>query len=178
MRPLRFSDHQEARGVAVQSMDNPRSLHPTDAGQCPAVGEQGMHQRAGASSGARMDDHSRSFIQDDEVLVLMQDVERDRLWCEQEWPSRRDVELDVLAGSHPMARLLRVAADQDVPALDEPLDPRSRQAARPGQEHVQALLRLGLGHDKLPQVHLLLSPFAIPIQEHVQDHQAHPDGDG
>ena len=58
----------------------PGALDPADAGQAvAAVKQQGVDQRAAGAAGGRVDHHADRLVDDDQLVVLVEDVERDVL---------------------------------------------------------------------------------------------------
>ena len=66
--------HQQAAGVLVQPVDDPRPALAPDAREgLPAMGDQGIDQGLVRIAGGGMDDHPRRLVDDDEILVLIDD---------------------------------------------------------------------------------------------------------
>ena len=72
-----LGDDDQAGRVFVQAMDDAGALDAADAGQVAAVGEQGVDQRARLGPRRGVDDQALGLVDDDEVGVLVDDVERD-----------------------------------------------------------------------------------------------------
>ena len=82
---LRY-DHQ-AGGVFVEPVHDAGTPHAADAGQAlPAMGDQRIDQRAGPMAGRRMDHKAAGLIDDDDIVVLIDDIERDRFRL-RVWPA-------------------------------------------------------------------------------------------
>ncbi len=79
-----------------------------------------LHARTG------MDDHSGRLVDDGEVLVLVDDIERYVLGLEPCGRSLDQIDLDGVALAEPVRRLDRPVIDQHVFVLDQPLQPRTR----------------------------------------------------
>ena len=78
MRAVVLGDHHQAGGVLVEPVHDARPLHPADAGEAvAAMGDQRIHQRSRGVSGGRMHHEPCRLVDDDDVLVLIDDVERD-----------------------------------------------------------------------------------------------------
>ena len=72
--------HHQAAGVLVEPVHDARPLDAADAGEAvAAMGDQRVDQRAGGVAGGRMHHQPGWLVDDDEVVVLVDDVERDRL---------------------------------------------------------------------------------------------------
>ena len=72
-------DHQQAARVAVEAVDDPRPLDAGDPtpGRAVAVGQQRVDQRAAGMARRRMDDQPGRLVDDQQVVVLVDDAERD-----------------------------------------------------------------------------------------------------
>src|SRR5205823_8327986 len=70
---LRAGDHEQPRGVAVETVDDPGALRHVPA-RDPAL-EQGVHESAVSVARRRMYDDSGRLVHDQEVLVLVRDSE-------------------------------------------------------------------------------------------------------
>ncbi len=80
MRRVVLGDDEQARGVLVQPVHDARPLHPANAGQTlAAMGDQRIDERPGLVTGAGMHDEAGRLVDDDEVVVLVDDIERDIL---------------------------------------------------------------------------------------------------
>ena len=76
---LVLGDDEEARGVLVEAVDDPRARRAADAAQVGAVEEKGVDERPRVVAGGRVDDETRRLVDEDDVRVLVDDVERDVL---------------------------------------------------------------------------------------------------
>ena len=56
-----------------------RATPPMPESDVAAMGDQGVDQRAVGIAGGRMHDEARRLVDDDEVLVLVDDLQRDVL---------------------------------------------------------------------------------------------------
>ena len=128
MRSVVFTDHQDAGGVPVDPVDDPRPQNAVDPGKAvPAVKHQGVDQCPALMAGGGMHHHPLRLVDQDHVVILVQDIQRDLL--------RRDL------------RRLRVrdVADDAVPRFQLPV------ALRGGTVHGDAafldqLLHMGARH--------------------------------
>jgi 4-hydroxy-3-methylbut-2-en-1-yl diphosphate synthase IspG/GcpE len=72
-------DHHPGR-IAVQSMHNTRALDAADPLQAiAAMKQQGIDQRAIGRTGSRMNHHAHRLVDHDQLVVLVEDIERDIL---------------------------------------------------------------------------------------------------
>jgi hypothetical protein len=104
-----------------------------------------------------MDDHARRLVDDDEVVVFVDDLERDGFRGGDGFVSLGDLELDDGARGDAIRRLRRLTIDPDEMALDQP---GGRGAAKVrgvvGQEPIQPRRRgrrdqaLGVGRNTYP----------------------------
>ncbi len=97
------------------------------------MGQQGVDQRAFTRADAGVDDQAGGLVDDQQVAVFVDDVERDRLGLQHAGPRRRLANLDLQAGRHQSPRLGRLATDQRMPIGDQPVGggaAQMRQGAR------------------------------------------------
>ena len=136
-------------------MDDAGAALAAHAGQAvAAVIEQGVDERAVLVPGGRVDDEALRLIDDEHVLVLIDNVERDILCSGLHGPRLRQG--DGVDGSGLRARIFphgRAAAGHA--ALSEQAlhgaAGQLRQAARQKDIHAQAFLRCCEFHNKPPQ---------------------------
>ncbi len=86
-----LGDHQQAARVAVEAMDDPGPAHAGDPAVFGAAGpaEQGVDERPRRVSSRRMDDEPGRLVDDEQVVVLVDDAQRDRLAADVERHDRR-----------------------------------------------------------------------------------------
>jgi hypothetical protein len=118
---LRARDDEQARGVAVEPVD--------DAGPVllPALGavlDQTVNERALSASGPGMDDDACGLVDDEQVLVLVRDAEIDARGPDPLSPLGR-LELDLLAFLEAIALWPRRAVDGDAAGLEQALGVRA-----------------------------------------------------
>ena len=101
----------DARAVRVVS---PRGLS-----------EQALYERPGAAAGSGMDDDAGRLVDDEQVLVLEGDAQRDVLAFERCRGGLR-LELDRLSTREAVALRPRRAVDRGLPSVDQPLGGRPR----------------------------------------------------
>ncbi|GMA77392.1 hypothetical protein GCM10025880_38090 [Methylorubrum aminovorans] len=71
---------EQAACILVETVDDARPAHATDPGQAyAAMGDQPVHESAILVPRRGMHDESRRLVDDDEILVLMDDRQRQRL---------------------------------------------------------------------------------------------------
>ena len=74
-----LDDDQQARGVAVEPVDDPRPVLAGDGRERVVVELEGVDQRAGPVPLGRVGDHAGRLVDDGERLVLVDDLDRDVL---------------------------------------------------------------------------------------------------
>lgn len=133
MRAVRLrDDHQSAR-LLVQPVDDARPPLAADARQRrPAMRDKRVHQRHVRVAGRGMDDEPRRLHHDDQLRVLVDDIERDRLARGARRRGRRHRHFDALAGLHAVGGVRRrarprLAHQRHAAFLDQLLHARARQ---------------------------------------------------
>src|SRR5258708_7666165 len=96
-------DDDQARRALVEPVHDARTQHASDRGPAAAAAQKGVYQRAGVMTRRRMHDHARGLVDDGEVLVLVQDLEWNRLGLGAGAVSLRDLELHTLPNRHASA---------------------------------------------------------------------------
>ena len=149
MRAIVLRHHHEAGRILVEPVNDARPALAADAGEAvAAMGDQGIDQRTGPVAGGRMNDETRGLFDDDDVVVLVNHGERDRLRA---WPCRtrrRHVNLDGSSGIDPMTGIAdRMPVDLDRAGLDQGFQPRARQVGEvAGQQPIEPFAGLIGGH--------------------------------
>jgi hypothetical protein len=117
-------DHQAGR-PAIESMHDPRSLLAPDPAEIVDVMEKRIDERSARMSGGRMHHHAGRLVDDDEILVLVEDGQRERLRARRRIDRLGELDADGLAGLHELIGLRFAAGDADQPFPDQPLDLRA-----------------------------------------------------
>jgi hypothetical protein len=144
VRLVGAGDDQQAGGIAVEPVDDPRPLGIPTGG---AEGEQAVRQGRSLGGAGGMGDEAGGLVDDEQVLVLVGDVEREL--DRDERPRDRELDVDVLAPCEPMALRARLSIHQDVPGGHQPLCERTGPHFRElGDERVQPAARVGLRNAK------------------------------
>ena len=98
MRAIVLGDHQEAARVLVEPVHDARPPHAADARQAvAAMGDERVDERAARMPRRRMHDEPGRLVDHDEVVVLVDDRERDRLRLRLGRRGRRHDERDARA---------------------------------------------------------------------------------
>ena len=79
MRLIIFRDHKTAACFFIQAMNNAWPFFPADSRKASAMAEQRIDQGVLAMASARMNDKPGWFIDHDEIIVLEENLERNRL---------------------------------------------------------------------------------------------------
>jgi len=135
VRAVGLGDNEEARGPAVQPVDDPGAAHAPDPGERRATARQeGVDERPRRMTRPRVDDQARGLVHDKDGVVLVDDIERNRLGHERERRRGRNLDGDRRAGAEALARLGTGPIHDDVACRDQGLQVRARQVGRAGLE--------------------------------------------
>src|SRR6188472_2513903 len=133
-------DDEQSGGVAVEAVDDARPIRIAAGG---AEREQPVRQRRALVGPGGMDDEARRLVDDDQVLVLVDDRERElhRL----ELARLRELDGQLLTPGEPMALRSRPPVDEDGAGAHEPLGERSCPDSRDlGDDRIEAPARVRL----------------------------------
>jgi len=124
--PVRPCGNNATACVLVESMHDSGTLFPADLGQGSlAVVQEGVDKGSIGIACGRMDDEAHRFVDDDQILVLMQDVERNVLGREACWLRLGKSYRNGITGGHRCSRPYLFAVEEDVSLLQEGLDTRA-----------------------------------------------------
>src|SRR5262245_42670964 len=125
-----LGNHHQAGGVLVEPVDNTRTLDTPDPRQAgAAVGDQRIDQSAGSVTRGWMDNQSFRLVNDDDCLVLVDDIERDRLALWRGRFGRRQCYGDYIAGFDGCCRIAdRARRDLHLAGKDQGLQVRARNS--------------------------------------------------
>jgi hypothetical protein len=130
VRDIGLGHDQQARGILVDAMDDPRPRDAADARKlATAMVQQGVDQRTIGIARRRVDDQPRRLVDHDQVRVFVNDRQRNILG--HRFRRRRFRHADgVRRTRRGLGRGLRRDApgDFDLAFLDQRLDPLARQA--------------------------------------------------
>ena len=102
MGRVMLGDDDEPGRVFVQTVDNARPRNPADAGKAvAAMGDEGVHERAGPVARRRMHHEARRFVNYDDVRILVAHVEGDVLAARRGRGRRRRGQAVSLARAQP-----------------------------------------------------------------------------
>ena len=118
-----FRHHQQAAGILVNAVDNPRPGHPVDPGKgIPAVIQQGVDQGPVFMAGRRVHHHPFGLVHHQQVPVLVHNIQGDILRKHFQRANLRQLHLNQLSGLQFGAFGQHFPAAGDAPALDQVLD--------------------------------------------------------
>ena len=99
-------DDHHARRAAIEPVDDARPQLAADAAEIGDVVQQRVDERARGVTRAGMHDHARRLVDDDEVGILVEDLERQRLGCDGSGRGAREASTaDAIALTHREVRL-------------------------------------------------------------------------
>src|ERR1051326_7939063 len=107
-------------------MDDSGAPLAADAAQIVDVMEQRVDERAARMSGGGMDDHARRLVDDDQVAILVDDVERQRFGLRLGIDRLRDQDFDLLSTPHALIRPGGAPGALHAARFDQALDLRPR----------------------------------------------------
>ena len=129
VRGIAFRRHHHPGCVLVQPVDDARAHHPADAGQAvAAMGDQRVDEGAVGLARAGMDHHAGRLVEDDDVVVLEHDIQRDVLGLRCRLAHWRQQQRVFRLGPHRLRRVGHGGAVLGHRAVeDQRLQPRPRQ---------------------------------------------------
>lgn len=109
----------QPRCALVEPVHDARTCRATDGGPVSAPAEQRVDQRARVMARSRVNHHPGGLVDDREVVVLVDDLERNRLRGSVGDVGLRDLELHHVPRRYPIGGIGRLAVDANEVALDE-----------------------------------------------------------
>ena len=116
------------------------------ARQIAAMMEKRVHEGPRRMPGCGVNDHARRLVHHNQVRVLVQDSERDRLWARSQRGGFGRPGLDKVPRYDCVAGTTSFAVDRDAVVADPTPDLRARDLGELGQRHVQTLAGLAFPH--------------------------------
>jgi hypothetical protein len=102
--------------------------------------QKGVDQGSGVIPGARMDDHSRRFIDHQQVGIFKEDIQGKGFCSHLRFLGLRKKQGDFIPGSQTQAGLGVLSPDLYLSLFDQPLDLGSGKGVFPlGEKNIQAL---------------------------------------
>ena len=137
--PVRLCRQHQAGRVLIQPVDDPRPLHSADPGEgIAAVMEQRIHQRAALMPGGGVNDHTLGLVDDQQVRILKEDIQRDLLRLRIRLRGFRKIQKDPFSRGQPPVFLPGLPLHQDAALFQKLLDPTAAEIREPlRQEGVQ-----------------------------------------
>jgi hypothetical protein len=89
-----------------------------------------VNQRARVVAGRWVNHHPRRFVDDEQVFVFIDNIERNRLGHGHRRVCLGNLDLDDVSGRHPIRGIGSLTVDPDQPALDQPRRSRPAQIVR------------------------------------------------
>src|SRR6266566_4902637 len=111
-----------ARGFFVQAMDDSRAKGIAGARERLTAAEKRIDECAASMACAGVDRHARGLVDDENVVVFVEHVQRDGLRFSAELRARLRVHCNALAGTETMRALCGLAVDADEATFNELLD--------------------------------------------------------
>jgi hypothetical protein len=127
VRAIVLGRHHQPGGVLVEPVHDAGALDAADPGKAgPAMGDQCIHQRAGLVPGGGMHHQPFGLVDDDDVVVLVDDIERDSLARWLGGNRFRHVDCDRIAGGDMISGVTDGGASEaDGTCKDQRLQPRA-----------------------------------------------------
>jgi hypothetical protein len=124
----RLGHDQASRGLFVEPMNDPGSLYAPDGGEPGAVVKKGVDKCPPLTPGAGMNHQARRFVDHQEISVLIQDIERNRLGLDPPRLRRGECHDESVVSPNSIARLSGAVADPHALLMNQALDHRPREA--------------------------------------------------
>jgi hypothetical protein len=144
VRLRRAGDDEEARRVAVESVDDAR---PVGVAALEATGEQPVDERPAPAPRCRVDDDTRRLVDDEQVVVLVRDPKLELLGLERRLLERGQLDLDLLSPAQPVRLRPRAAVDEDGAGVEQALGRRPRGDLLPACEEAVDARRPGVARN-------------------------------
>ena len=109
----RLGDQQESGRILVDTVDNPGPRHLL---KLRRMVQQAVHECAARVTRSRVDNQPSRFIDDQQVLILVHDVQLYGLWLRAYLALYNGLELNGFAAGNGMARAFWTALDRDRPS--------------------------------------------------------------
>ena len=145
-----FGDENHAGSFLVQAMDDAGTQGIGGLRERLTAAEERVDERAGDCAGAGMDGHAGGFVDGDDVVVFVEDIERNGFGFGADGRALGDFETDFFAAVKMERAFLRgVAIDLDEAGHDQFLDAGAAEfGALGGDEAVETRAGIGGGGEK------------------------------
>ena len=142
MRRIILRANHNAAGVLIQTMHNARTDNTVDARQILAMIQQRIHQRAAVIAGSRMHHHAARLIDNHDVIILIDDIQRNILRLHIQRLRLRQRHGNLLAQLQLIIRLENLSATHSTSLVQQLLHIRARKLQQCCQTNVGALAGL------------------------------------
>jgi len=163
--------HQQSSRILVEPVHDARALDAADPGQArAAMGDQRIHQRTGLVARGRMHHEAAGLVDDDDIVILVDDIERDILRPRLGRDGLGDVDCDRIAGGDMISGVAnRGIFNGYLAGEDQRLQPRSGQFVKAcGKHAVEPGRPLVAGDDDFQPLTAICALFqsrADPLKE-------------
>ena len=159
MRPIVFGNDEQSRGILIDAVHDAGTKLPVDAAQMVEAKQKRIDERSLVIAASGVYRHALWLVDDRDVLVLIDDIERDVLGAGSDGPGIGDLNLDLLPVLQNGARLHGPARNEHMALIDELFDGAPREARPFAQKHVDAEATL---RDILLPIHRVWTRLAAP----------------
>ena len=125
----RARDEQQAARILVEPMDETGARQHR---KLRVAMQQRVLQRARAIAGTGMDDEPDGLVDDEQRVIGVNDVERDRLGLRRDGRFELGLERELLPAFEQQARLGTVASDRELARIDPSAQPAPRELGQQG----------------------------------------------
>ena len=145
-----FRDENHAGGFFVQAVHDAGTQRIGGLRERLAAAEERVDERAGDCARASVHDHAGGFVDGDDVVVFVEDLERNRFGFGTDGRAFGDFESDFFAAAKVQRAFLGgVAIDLDEAGCDQFLDASAAELrALGGDETIETRARIGGGGEK------------------------------
>jgi hypothetical protein len=145
-----LGDDQATARLFVESMDDPGPLLTADPGKSGKMMQQRIHERVLSLTGTRMNNQSSRFVDHDQFVIFVENVERDGFWKIIEFFRRRLVNLNTISGPDEIPRSGRGSIQSHILISNERLNARPREFCELTREKlIETQAAAFLRHDQL-----------------------------
>jgi len=118
MRCVIFCDEDYAGGIFVEAMNDSRAQRVTTLRQCLTAAEQGVDERSMSISGAGVNGHASGLVDDHDVFIFIEDVERDGFGCDAEGRAGLHFDGEALAATKSLRAFRDAGIEKDESCFD------------------------------------------------------------
>ena len=118
MRHVVLSYHEAAACFLIETVNDAGSFFSADPRQSGTVTKQSVDQSMFALTGARMNRHAGRFVDNNEIIVFEENIQRNRFWLDVDFFRRRLDEINLVTGSDNLPWSTGSAVEPNEPAPD------------------------------------------------------------